>query len=189
PSGSIVINYTVDGVAGAITSEVTDILRIGGQFPYCVYMCSNGNGFQEETAGSVNPFVANIKEYNDLDINKLKKMYLSGDKHQQRLAVWMAWKIDHGKQASSIVEELVNGDETETMVAILTICRFRIYHPLIIVEVQKRLEEKTYSPGSENGSLDEETIVAIRRFQQSQGIEPTGFLGEETFRRLFTQSD
>lgn len=50
--------------------------------------------------------------------------------------------------------------------------------------IQQRLEEKGYQPGNRDGTADETTRAAIRKFQQDQGIPTTGTIDEVTANRL-----
>lgn len=50
--------------------------------------------------------------------------------------------------------------------------------------VQARLSNLGLDCGSEDGELCEKTVSAIRRFQESVGLEPTGELDDETRRDL-----
>jgi hypothetical protein len=50
--------------------------------------------------------------------------------------------------------------------------------------IQLRLQEKGYDPGNVNGTADETTRVAIRKFQQDQGIPVTGTIDERTANEL-----
>jgi peptidoglycan hydrolase-like protein with peptidoglycan-binding domain len=50
--------------------------------------------------------------------------------------------------------------------------------------VQQRLREKGYDPGTINGTADETTRAAIRKFQQDQGVPVTGTIDERTANQL-----
>lgn len=50
--------------------------------------------------------------------------------------------------------------------------------------IQQRLEEKGYKPGNRDGTADETTRAAIRKFQQDEGIPTTGTIDEVTANRL-----
>ncbi len=50
--------------------------------------------------------------------------------------------------------------------------------------VQQRLQEKGYNPGTLNGTADDTTRAAIRKFQQDQGIPVTGMVDERTVNEL-----
>jgi peptidoglycan hydrolase-like protein with peptidoglycan-binding domain len=50
--------------------------------------------------------------------------------------------------------------------------------------IQLRLQEKGYDPGNVNGTADETTRAAIRKFQQDQGIPVTGTIDERTANEL-----
>ncbi len=50
--------------------------------------------------------------------------------------------------------------------------------------IQQRLEEKGYKPGNLDGTADDTTRSAIRKFQQDEGIPTTGTIDELTANRL-----
>jgi len=50
--------------------------------------------------------------------------------------------------------------------------------------IQQRLQEKGYNPGNVDGTADDTTRVAIRKFQQDQGIPVTGTIDERTATQL-----
>lgn len=50
--------------------------------------------------------------------------------------------------------------------------------------VQQRLQEKGYDPGNTDGTADETTRAAIRKFQEDQGIPVTGTIDERTANQL-----
>lgn len=50
--------------------------------------------------------------------------------------------------------------------------------------VQQRLEEKGYKTGNVDGTADDTTRAAIRKFQQDEGIPTTGKIDELTANRL-----
>jgi peptidoglycan hydrolase-like protein with peptidoglycan-binding domain len=50
--------------------------------------------------------------------------------------------------------------------------------------VQQRLEEKGYKTGNIDGTADDTTRAAIRKFQQDEGIPTTGTIDELTANRL-----
>jgi len=50
--------------------------------------------------------------------------------------------------------------------------------------IQQRLQEKGYNPGNVDGTADDTTRVAIRKFQQDQGIPVTGTIDERTASQL-----
>jgi peptidoglycan hydrolase-like protein with peptidoglycan-binding domain len=50
--------------------------------------------------------------------------------------------------------------------------------------IQQRLEEKGYKPGNLDGTADDTTRGAIRKFQQDEGIPTTGTIDETTANRL-----
>lgn len=53
-----------------------------------------------------------------------------------------------------------------------------------IRQVQQKLSTMGYNPGNLNGELDAQTMEAIRNFQQSQGIQPSGQLDVPTLSAL-----
>jgi peptidoglycan hydrolase-like protein with peptidoglycan-binding domain len=50
--------------------------------------------------------------------------------------------------------------------------------------VQQRLQEKGYDPGTTNGTADDTTRAAIRKFQQDHGVPVTGTIDERTANQL-----
>lgn len=50
--------------------------------------------------------------------------------------------------------------------------------------IQQRLQEKGYDPGNVDGTADETTRAAIRKFQEDQGIPVTGTIDERTANQL-----
>lgn len=46
--------------------------------------------------------------------------------------------------------------------------------------IERRLEQLGHEPGLVDGTFDDDTRAAIRRFQQSRGLQPTGYVGEDT---------
>ncbi|MFD0982015.1 peptidoglycan-binding protein [Tropicimonas aquimaris] len=46
--------------------------------------------------------------------------------------------------------------------------------------IERRLEQLGHDPGLVDGTFDDDTRAAIRRFQRSRGLQPTGYVGEET---------
>lgn len=50
--------------------------------------------------------------------------------------------------------------------------------------IQQRLQEKGYKPGNLDGTADDTTRGAIKKFQQDEGIPVTGTIDELTANRL-----
>jgi peptidoglycan hydrolase-like protein with peptidoglycan-binding domain len=50
--------------------------------------------------------------------------------------------------------------------------------------IQQRLQEKGYDPGNVDGTANDTTRVAIRKFQKDQGIPVTGTIDERTANQL-----
>jgi peptidoglycan hydrolase-like protein with peptidoglycan-binding domain len=50
--------------------------------------------------------------------------------------------------------------------------------------IQQRLQEKGYNPGNTDGTANDTTRAAIRKFQQDQGIPVTGTVDERTANEL-----
>jgi peptidoglycan hydrolase-like protein with peptidoglycan-binding domain len=50
--------------------------------------------------------------------------------------------------------------------------------------VQQRLQERGYNPGTINGTADDTTRAAIRKFQQDHGVPVTGTIDERTANQL-----
>ncbi|OWU86214.1 hypothetical protein ATO6_05050 [Oceanicola sp. 22II-s10i] len=57
-------------------------------------------------------------------------------------------------------------------------------NPVTRLLVERRLEQLGFEPGAIDGQFDRAARRAIRRFQQSQGIQVTGFINQETMVRL-----
>lgn len=50
--------------------------------------------------------------------------------------------------------------------------------------IERRLQQLGMDPGTPDGQFDGETRRALRRFQQSRGIQPTGYVNQATIVRL-----
>ena len=164
PSGHIEVNFTVNGEPKSFKTKVKNIFKLGGDYFYYFVTCDNGNAIQMETVLFDNPFVNNIKDYNILDLNVAKQIYKNGDMKQQELAVWMVWKLDVGRQIADKLQDLVNGNVDERKRTAKWIDKLRLFHPLIIQEVQRTLHELQYKPGSIDGVLSNDTIIAIKQW-------------------------
>jgi peptidoglycan hydrolase-like protein with peptidoglycan-binding domain len=55
--------------------------------------------------------------------------------------------------------------------------------PKSVKELQSKLDHKGYKT-SDSGQLDEETQAALRKFQKSEHVSPTGLPDYDTLRRL-----
>jgi len=53
-----------------------------------------------------------------------------------------------------------------------------------IKAVQQALKQKGHDPGAINGVMGPQTLQALRSFQQSNGLKPTGVLDSETVQKL-----
>ena len=53
-----------------------------------------------------------------------------------------------------------------------------------IKAVQQALKQKGHDPGAINGVMGPQTLQALRAFQQSNGLKPTGVLDSETAQKL-----
>lgn len=56
-------------------------------------------------------------------------------------------------------------------------------------EVQRRLAEEGFDPGSADGKIGPRTIAAIQEYQRSVDVEPDGKLTEDLYKRLTVQPD
>ncbi len=53
-----------------------------------------------------------------------------------------------------------------------------------IKAVQQALKDNGHDPGAINGVMGPQTLQALRAFQQSNGLKPTGVLDSETAQKL-----
>lgn len=56
--------------------------------------------------------------------------------------------------------------------------------PALIAEIQTLLQEAGYKPVPADGKIGKKTIDALRKFQQENGISPTGKIDQETIEKL-----
>lgn len=190
PTGHIEINYTVNDEPKSIKTDVTRIFTLGEDYLYYIFGCDNGNAYQSSSTYQSNiniiiPFVKSMKEYNELDDNIAKKLYLDDNIEKKELAVWMIWKLNSGKEIDGILHDLTNGNIDKKRLSAKFIAQLRIYHPLINQAVQKRLHELEYNAGLIDGSLSTDTIKAIKQFQKDNSIDDTGWLDESTLFKMF----
>lgn len=186
PTGHIELEFTVNGKTQVVKTAVKNVFKTGKDYYYYFIGCDNGNAFQKGS-NFFNPFVRNISDYKALDLSTAKRMYMTGDAKQRELAVWTIWKIGWGKQIDEILKDLLNGTPIGKKQAAETIAGLNLYHPLINHEVQKKLSDLHYTPGSTDGVWDNNTIEAIKQFQKKEGMKVTGWLDEATLIKLFSK--
>ncbi|MEM9196648.1 MAG: peptidoglycan-binding protein [Pseudomonadota bacterium] len=59
---------------------------------------------------------------------------------------------------------------------------------LSLVRVERRLQSLGFNTGPADGVLDQQSRRAIRTYQRSRGVQPTGFLNEGTLRLLISET-
>ncbi len=57
-------------------------------------------------------------------------------------------------------------------------------NPIAGLLVERAIRNAGFNPGRIDGVFDDKTRVAIKAFQESEGLPPTGFVGRQTFNRL-----
>jgi peptidoglycan hydrolase-like protein with peptidoglycan-binding domain len=56
--------------------------------------------------------------------------------------------------------------------------------PTLIAEVQTLLRNAGYKPGPADGKMGKVTVNALKKFQEENGISPTGKINQETIEKL-----
>jgi hypothetical protein len=82
-----------------------------------------------------------------------------------------------GQKSSSDVQDPTSGDGTMAPAA-------AALSPEQVRRVQQRLVEVGHDPGTVDGVMGEKTRQALRSFQQTRGLEPTGEPSERTLTEL-----
>ncbi|HAA33039.1 MAG TPA: hypothetical protein DCE56_41620 [Cyanobacteria bacterium UBA8553] len=54
----------------------------------------------------------------------------------------------------------------------------------VVKQLQQRLQEKGFNPGSIDGVFGLGTKAAVRAFQKANGLEPDGMVGQQTWKAL-----
>lgn len=187
PTGTLTINFEVDGVEQAIESNLIAIVQVGGEFPYYLFETENGRRYQA-VRNTVLPYVRDIRKYEELNLDQAKQLYLDGTPEEREEAIWDVWKLDTGEQVAEVVEGLTAGQREELEGSARVVAGFEIHHPTVTQAVQSQLQVLLHYEGPVDGYLSADTISAVSQFQQDNDLRVTGYLSEETLIALFAST-
>ncbi len=86
-------------------------------------------------------------------------------------------------QAKDRIEALAGADSESQKAALAAEATLGLT-PVTRMLVEQRLDQIRMAPGTVDGTFDDETRAAIRRFQRARGLEVTGFMNEAVAARM-----